>query len=292
MQSRKKRVLLLGASGYLGTQLMAVLRQDPELETIGTCCTSSAKKDLVRLDVTETEPFLNLLEKFRPDEIIWVMMSGQKEQQLIESGLGALLQWMTEKNRLIFVSTDGIFAQGTGGFVEEDEGMPLPKVNPLFGYVEAKRMGESWIRTRHDNHLILRVGPIYGKNSDGIWDKRTSSMLEKWQDGKEIHVANNLFKSFLHVEDLAAALHELVKNPHRGTLHLGPNQKESYYSFYRSMALENGLLPDFIYESKISAEEAHSRGVPLDTSLDTSRAERWLTTRFRPVQVNSRGEIE
>jgi len=125
VQSQKKRVLLLGASGYLGTQLMAVLRQDPELETIGTCCTSSAKKDLVRLDVTEPEPFLNLLEKFRPDEIIWVMMSGQKEQQLIGSGLGALLQWMTEKNRLLFVSTDGIFAQGTGGFTEEDEGMPL-----------------------------------------------------------------------------------------------------------------------------------------------------------------------
>lgn len=283
MQSQKKRVLLLGASGYLGTQLMAVLRQDPELETIGTCCTSSAKKDLVRLDVTEPEPFLNLLEKFRPNEIIWVMMSGQKEQKLIGSGLGALLQWMTEKNRLLFVSTDGIFAQGTGGFTEEDEGMPLPRVNPLFGYVEAKRMGESWIRSRHDNHLILRVGPIYGKNSEGIWDKRTSYMLENWQDGKEIHVANNLFKSFLHVEDLASALHELVKSPHKGILHLGPNQKESYHSFYRKMAVVHGLLPDFIKENEISAEEARSRGIPLDTSLDMSRAEEILTTRFRRV---------
>lgn len=283
MLDRKKRVLLLGASGYLGTQLMAVLRQDPELETIGTCCTSSAKKDLVRLDVTEPEPFLKLLEKFFPDEIIWVMMSGQKEQQLIESGLGVLLQWMTERTRLLFVSTDGIFAQGTGGFTEEDEGMPLPKVNPLFGYVEAKRMGESWIRSRHHNHLILRVGPIYGKNSEGIWDKRVSSMLEQCREGKEIHVPGNLFKSFLHVEDLAAALHELVKSSHKGTLHLGRNQKESYYSFYLKMAMEHGLLPDFIKENEISAEEACSRGVPLDTSLDTSRAEEILTTSFRRV---------
>lgn len=107
---RKRRLLLLGASGYLGTQLWTMFSQDPKWEIRGTCFKSPNKPEWYSLDLMEGEKLASLLQQFSPDEIIWALMSGEEEQRLMDRGLGALLSGITARTRLTFLSTDGIFA--------------------------------------------------------------------------------------------------------------------------------------------------------------------------------------
>ncbi|CAI8968309.1 NAD-dependent epimerase/dehydratase family protein [Brevibacillus sp. IT-7CA2] len=277
----KRRVLLLGASGYLGSQIYQELLRDNAIDLMGTCFSAQAVHQLLRVDGTDPPSFSALLQEFSPHVVIWALMSATDERELIEKGLDVLLSQLPEKRKLIFISTDGIFGRGTGSYREEDPPEPLDERNPLATYSNAKIRGEARIRERHPNHVIVRVGPIYGRNVVGQWDKRVASMCEDLKAGREMSRTGNLYKTFVHVEDVGKAIHELLHGSYLGTLHLGPAKKESYYSFYKKMALALGLNADGVKETLLTEAEALERGIPLDTSLRTKKAHELLQTRFR-----------
>ncbi|WP_025844552.1 sugar nucleotide-binding protein [Brevibacillus agri] len=280
----KHRVLLLGASGYLGAQIWQELRRIGTYEIVGTYCSSPASDvGLVQMDVTDSAAFAALLDEFAPDVAIWALMSTADEQAMIAAGMETLLGRLPAKSRLIYLSTDGVFGQGTGSFAEDDQPVLLDERNPLAGYSHAKWFGETLIRERHDQHVIARIGPIYGCNSRGRWDKRIAAIRQELEAGREVVRTGNLYKTFLHVQDAGRAIAELAGNPYVGTLHLGPAQKESYYSFARKMAAALGLDAAAVKEDRLDDTEARAKGIPLDTSLDTSRAREILHTRFRQV---------
>lgn len=280
---KRRRVLLLGGSGYLGTQIYDFLRHNGEHEVIATCYSTGQVDGLIRLDVTDGPSFVQLLQEISPDVVIWALMSSTDEQALIRRGMNQLLEHLPKESRVIYISSDGIFGQGTGAFVEADEVVPLADVNPLASYSHAKQLGEMLVQTRHENHAIVRLGPIYGRNSAGNWDKRVAFMLSELAAGREMLRPGNLYKTFVHVEDVAHAICELVEGEFTGLLHLGPQEKESYYSFFNKLAGSLGLDAELIKESSLAEDEARERGVPLDTSLDTRLASRVLRTRFRQV---------
>ncbi|WP_409175226.1 sugar nucleotide-binding protein [Brevibacillus fortis] len=277
------RVLLLGGSGYLGSQIYHELLQDKAIELLGTCFSASIAGHLLQIDVTDTPSFTARLQEFSPHVVIWALMSATDERGLIEKGLEVLLSHLPEESKLIFISTDGIFGKGTGSYREEDPSEPLDERNPLATYSNAKIRGEARIRERHPNHVIVRVGPIYGRNAAGQWDKRIATMCADLKAGREVSRTGNLYKTFVHVEDVGNAIRELLHSSYLGTLHLGPAKKESYYSFYKKMALALGLNADGVKETLITEAEALERGIPLDTSLNTNKAHELLQTRFRQV---------
>lgn len=281
----KRKVLLLGGSGYLGTQILQELGQEQENEIVATCYSSSARSDLTRIDVKDAGSFAALVKQFQPDVIVWSLRGVDSEdaRELIEQGMRTLLENASEHSKIIYLSTDGVFGQKTGPFTEEEETELLDKRNPLAGYCHAKAKGEELVRGWSENHLILRFGPIYGKNGADVWDKRVSALASELDEGREVVRTGNLYKSFIHVEDLALAIGELVPSAYTGTLHLGPANKESYYSFCRKMAARLGLSPELVKEDELSAERARELGIPLDTSLDTSRARALLKTTFRSL---------
>lgn len=277
----KHRVLLLGGSGYLGSQIYHELLRDEAIELTGTCFSAPGAGHLLQIDVTDIPSFTAILQEFSPHVVIWALMSATDERALIENGLDALLSLLPEKSKLIFISTDGIFGKGTGSYREEDPPEPLDERNPLATYSNAKIQGEARIRERHPNHVIVRVGPIYGRNAAGQWDKRVASMCADLEAGREVSRSGNLYKTFIHVENVGNAIHELLHGSYLGTLHLGPAKKESYYSFYKKMALALGLNADGVKETLLTEADAQERGVPMDTSLNTNKAHELLQTRFR-----------
>lgn len=277
----KRRVLLLGASGYLGSQIYQELLQDDSLERMGTCFSAQAVHQLLRVDVTDTPSFSAILQEFSPHVVIWALMSATDERELIEKGLQTVLSQLSEKSKLIFASTDGVFGKGTGAYLEEAQPEPLDEKNPLATYANAKIQGEALIREQHPNHVIARVGPIFGRNAAGQWDKRVASLCSDLQAGREVSRSGNLYKTFVHVEDVGTAIDELLHSNFIGTIHLGPLSKESYYSFCKKMALAAGMNAEVVKETVLSEEEAREKGIPLDTSLNTTKAHELLRTRFR-----------
>jgi len=271
------RVLLLGASGYLGSSLYDKLKKYYD-DLIGT---SFQKKvdELYQIDINDSEQVKALLEEYTPDTIIWSLMSGVEEDKLTKKGLDNVLKTMPETTRFIYISSDSVFAGGKGNYSEEATTQYLNISNPLHIYANAKIDAEEMVK-KHVNHLIIRVGPIYGRNSNHLWDNRLGLLIENLPKGNRLKRADNLYKTFVHIDDVVDGVVEMLNKQMQGIIHLGPLQKESYYSFNIKQAKKLGLDDSLIEADYITQEEARERWIPLDTSLNTAKCSQLLSTKF------------
>ena len=69
-----KKVLIIGASGFVGSYIFKELIKDKRIETVGTYC-NSFHKDLIQIDYLNNYFPKNII-KLKPDVIIWA--AGEK----------------------------------------------------------------------------------------------------------------------------------------------------------------------------------------------------------------------
>ncbi len=169
--------------------------------------------------------------KFKPTIIVWAVMSGQDESNLIKQGFANVLRTVNPDVKIICVSTDGVFSQGKGNYSETDEPSLFHADTVLSNYSNAKLHGEALVQSAHKNHVIIRTGPIYGRTVSGLWDKRVSHLLSCLQSKQELYRAANLYRTFVHVDDLSDSIIEICGSEFTGILHVGPSIKESHYTF-------------------------------------------------------------
>lgn len=275
--------LVLGASGFLGGHVYYKLIENSSFKEItGTSYLSSEEK-LESINVNNGDEFEEFYKKNNPDLVIWTLMSTDNEQLLIDKGLRNLLKVINEQTLLIYVSTDGIFSDGKGDFDENAQPAYLYKRNPLSTYTNAKLDGEKMIQQEHKNHIIIRTGPLYGQDLQGKWDPRVSALQKALRANETYKRADNIFKTFIHVEDLANAIIELLTIDYTGILHLGPKTKDSYYTFNKKIATKLELDNSLLISDQIAIEEAKERGVSLDTSLNTTKCNSILKSKFRTL---------
>ncbi|TQR19427.1 sugar nucleotide-binding protein [Psychrobacillus vulpis] len=197
-----------------------------------------------------------VIKQLEPDVVIWSLMNGEKENVLIDIGLTNVLAAIQKDTKLIYISTDALFVDGIGDYIEADQKGSLPKDAPLSTYVNAKRRAESIIKRRHVNHVILRTSPLYGEDFNQNIEQRTQRILIQIKEKQYTEATQNLYKTFVHVHDLAKAILEISVKEYTGILHLGPMQNESYYTFYKKrlkqLGYDNSVIqPHFIKEGEI-----------------------------------------
>lgn len=90
-----------------------------------------------------------------------------------------------------------------------------------------------------------------------------------------------MYKTFVHIEDLSKAIIELSAMNFNGVLHVGPTQKESYFTFYKQRIKSLGYDESLIQPEVVNPIEQPR--LPLDTSLNTQKATKILKTQFRCV---------
>lgn len=273
------KVLVLGASGYLGSYVYSKLQQI-DYEVYGTSY-RSLRESLYKIDVNDKNQAKKIID-IKPDIVIWSLMSQDDEKKLTECGLSYILKMLPQSTKFIYMSSDSVFSSGRGDYKEDDPTQYLSEDNPLYLYANAKVDAEKKVK-EHKNHIIVRTGPIYGKDVNGNWDNRVSFLYENLRNMKRIMRAINLYKTFIHIDDLSNALIEMIKLDYVGIIHVGPLEKESYYSFNKKIAKELDLDDSLIDEDYLTKDEANSRGIPLDTSLNTLKSRKILSTSFRHV---------
>ncbi|QUI23999.1 sugar nucleotide-binding protein [Vallitalea pronyensis] len=271
------RILVLGASGYLGESVYHQLHKKYE-NVLGTF-NSSPKNRLIQLSVLDKKAVTQVMTSYKPQVIIWCIKEDGRDVTF--DGLSSILDNISPYVRLIYVSTDGFM--GGHGQYKEDTKMVYYQHNPLAAYINHKINAEKYIMANHPNHVIIRTGPIYGKNILGNLDKRTLQIMDKLLKKEKIYRALNLYKTFVHVQDLAELIMELSNHDYQGILHVGPKTKESYYSFNKKVAHQLRLDSTYLIEYEISMDKARIEEIVLDTSMDTTTC-RWLFhTHFRSV---------
>ena len=155
INNQKLSVLVLGASGMLGSTLFRLLSQSDMLDTFGTVRSTGAleqlpvalHKDIVHgLDVSDVDNLHRVFAHIRPDVVIncvgLVKQLMEVDDPLVAIPINALLPHRIAKlcdvagARLIHVSTDCVFSGAKGGYCEND----YPDASDLYG--RSKYLGE------------------------------------------------------------------------------------------------------------------------------------------------------
>lgn len=269
------KVIILGASGFLGAWVYHKIKNN-QLDVVGTQNTSDYSY-LIKVDICNESDQDFIIEQ-RPDVLVWCLMAGSNENKLIHYGLKLLIEKLPEHVRIIYISSD-VFSEGKGNYTEEDIPQYFSSANPLSAYANAKIDGERIVKDRK-RHIILRIGPIFGRRINGGWDHRTNSLIQALSNNEVYQRADNMYKTFIDVEQLADAIAELINIDYCGVLHLGPSCKESYYTFNLMLAKKLNLDDSLIQPYRIEDVEVIERAIALDTSLNTNRRKLVLKTEF------------
>jgi glucose-1-phosphate cytidylyltransferase len=228
---KKKKALIIGASGFLGTLLYNDLQK--EYDVVGTYCRHQ-EPGMLYLDVKDKEQVHRVLDEVKPDIVIhpaaqpWVDFCEENpvESHIINAqGAKHAVDWCAREGAyFLFISTDYIFDGKTGPYVEDAQ------PGPLNVYGKHKLEVEEYMgATIPNTGCIVRTVGVYG------WEKAgknfVSRLVRTLHEGKEIHVPNDQLATPVHAADLSKAVRSLVRHGKAGVYHAGGPQNLSRYDF-------------------------------------------------------------
>lgn len=224
------RVLLLGARGMLGTDLLNEWQSD-ELIPAG-----SADADL-----RESFQVESLVKKVRPDWIIlaaaYTDVDGCERNPELAFAVNAtgveIVARVAETigSRVFLVSTDYVFdGKGTRPYETNDP------IAPLNVYGASKAAGENALRENHSNWCIGRTSWLFGVNGPSFPEK----ILKAADARPELSVVNDQIGSPTYTRDLARAIRDLVAKDARGITHITNEGICSWFDFAKEILACSG----------------------------------------------------
>jgi len=165
--------------------------------------------------------------------------------------------------RLIYLSTDQVFAGDAGPYDEDAE------TSPAQTYGQTKLDGEEAIRRYHRSATVLRVALVYGASPTG--DRSASErLLSELRGGGRPRLFNDEYRSPILADDVARAVSDLIPSKEIRLLHLGGPDRISRLGFGQELARAFDLPIEQLDEVSL-AEVDIMPARPPDVSLDTRR---------------------
>ncbi|MCD6514422.1 MAG: dTDP-4-dehydrorhamnose reductase [Candidatus Odinarchaeota archaeon] len=247
------RIVVIGSTGQLGTDLMKVL--SPDHEVIGLTHSD--------IEVTDYNSCL-VLKKYSPDVIIntaafhktdlcedeplktfSVNALGAKNVALISKEIGATC---------VFISTDYVFDGSKNEPYTEDD---VP--NPINTYGISKLAGELYTRWS-PKHYVVRVASLFGvAGASGKGGNFVETMIKKAKNNEVIRVVDDMWMSPTYTRDAASAIKKILelKLPF-GVYHATNQGFCTWFQFakeiFNQLSLSPGLEPIKTEELKMKAK--------------------------------------
>jgi dTDP-4-dehydrorhamnose reductase len=207
------KILITGANGLLGQHLVKKLFDATLHEIIATSKSEprfilqDSRVHYHSLDITDGVAVNVLLEKLMPDTIIHCAALTQVD----ECELDPVKAWTVNVTAtrflvdaakkinafFIFISTDFVFDGIKGPYTEED------MVNPVSYYGSTKVAAEKAVAESGLQYAIVRTCLVYGNILTGNRSNIITWVKENLQEGKQIKVVNDQWRTPTYVEDLA-----------------------------------------------------------------------------------------
>ena len=216
-----KKVLVIGAKGMLGGEIVWQFSQDENYEVLAW--------DFEEIDITDAESAKEKIKQEKPEVIINCAAYNNVDEAESAEGFQKALALNAEAPKTlakiakemdaIFVQyvTDYIFDGKRGEYTEDDEKSPISK------YGESKALGEDNVREIGGKYYLIRVSKLFGLPGESENAKKSffETMLNLAKDKKELKVIDSERSCFTYVPDLAKATKDLIeKNYDFGIYHL------------------------------------------------------------------------
>jgi dTDP-4-dehydrorhamnose reductase len=230
------KIVVLGASGQLGTDLISELRDYAPVgfdhRMLDIEVPAAVSKMLVRHRpelVINAAAFHNVeLCETRPDRAFAV-------NALAVDGLAA--QCAAAGVALLQVSTDYVF-DGKASQPYSENARP----HPLSSYGISKYSGELLIRRHLDEAYIIRTSGLYGvRGSSNKGYTFIERILTQASEGKPIRVVTDITLSPSYTRHVAAAIRQIVETKKYGTYHVTNSGYCTWYEFAVEILRQAGL---------------------------------------------------
>lgn len=217
------KILLLGAKGNLGQQLLAIFKDKNEV----------IAWDREEIDVTDKTLISNKIKDIKPALVINAAAYNAVDKCEEPDGLkmamkinslapGYLAQAaLAVKATLIHFSTDYVFdGKKRAGYKEDAEPKPINK------YGESKRAGEEEIIRLSGRGLkwyLIRTSKLFGPKGESEVSKPSffDTMLKLAKEKDQLEIVNEELSCFTYTKDLAQAVRKLIDgNSGYGIYHL------------------------------------------------------------------------
>ncbi|HKQ47653.1 MAG TPA: dTDP-4-dehydrorhamnose reductase [Phycisphaerae bacterium] len=237
MQEPRKRVIITGAGGLLGTRVNGAFRANGDWDVHAL---SHAD-----LDITQEDQVARVFAEVRPDLVVHCAAytrvdDCESHRALADAvngeGAGIVARKAALSGaRLIHFSTDYVFeGDARRPYREED---PPGDPEKLSAYGRSKLLGEERVRAACPDALIVRTAWVYGP--DGACFPRT--ILKAAREKPELRVVNDQTGTPTYAMDLAQAILRLAETDARGIVHVTNTGQCTWYEFACELVRLAGL---------------------------------------------------
>lgn len=264
------RVLILGGSGFLGSELVrqAVAAGHLTAATYAAKPGHTREVDWYALDLRDPERIDAVMAEAGPDLVVNASSGGADWAVTAEGPVRLAMASVKYGSRLVHVSSDAVFS---GARVHYDESC-LP--DPITPYGAAKAAAETGVLLVHPQAVVARTSLIIGRGQS-LHERAVHDVAAGARDGA---LFTDDIRCPVHVADLAAALLELASHDTSGIHHLAGADALSRHELGVLIARRDGLDPSRL-PTGLRADSA-LRGA-LDVRLDSRATQRKLRTPLR-----------
>ena len=258
-----KRVLITGANGLLGQELVANLSRHPDFDILATGRDAAARFKggscgYTPLDITDHKAVRDVLLDFTPDVIInCAAMTNvdqcEKERKAcweinVEAVEHLVRCCQLSGTKLIHVSTDFVFDGASGPYIETD------RPEPVNFYGKSKLAAENAIRKAGlRNWAIARTVLVYGTGNNLSRSNIALWVIDQLTQGNTIRVVDDQWRSPTYAPDLAEGLQKLSRYDKQGVYHLSGREQLSIYDFAHKIAAVFDLDASLIQRADASS---------------------------------------
>jgi len=207
------RTLIVGGAGYVGGYLSSVLKSYGHNIVVydSLIYENHYLKDIpfIRGDIRDRKKLSAILPDFKT--VVWLAAVVGDGACAIDPFLAQAInedsvKWLVDnyKGQIIFTSTCSVY--GVNNELIDESASP----NPVSIYAETKLAAEEYIRNHSDNHLIFRLGTLYGlgdTHSRIRLDLVVNILTKKAACGETLSVfGGEQWRPLLHVRDVTTAI--------------------------------------------------------------------------------------
>jgi len=272
------KVLITGASGLLGRQLLKTFRSSG-CESVLGLCHSRPGPDLVTHDLLDAAATRDLVAREKPSHIVHA--AAQRFPDKVEAQFEqaqalniTATRVLAEAGRsvgakIFYISTDYVFDGASPPFGAEDEPRPLNK------YGLTKLEGEKEVLAADsDNNVVLRVPVLYGEVETLGESAVTTLLTASRRSGTPAKMSSYEVRCPSHTRDIAEIVRDLVARSEAGVRISGVYQwsgleKLSKWDMVKVVADVAGLEELGHLEEVKEASPGAPR--PRDVEMDRSR---------------------
>ncbi len=211
--NKYSKILVTGFAGQLGFDCVR------ELKSRGY--TNVAGIDIKDLDLTDEIRVIDYITQFSPDVVMhnaaWTAVDKAEEMPEKVKAINTMApKYIAEAckmvgAKMVYISTDYVF----DGLGDKPFEIDSPRTG-LSVYGKTKSEGEDMVRETLDEHFIVRISWVFGKNGNNF----VKTMLKLAAMGKtELNVVSDQIGSVTYTYDLSRLLVDMIETEKYGTYH-------------------------------------------------------------------------